>query len=67
MKRHVYFIAVFLSVVAFAFGQSPTKRYLYLSSPDGAQEEGRSGSGIMIFDIDNGHKFVRRINIPIFI
>lgn len=43
-----------------------TKRYLYLCTPDGAQQKGRSGTGILIFDIDNGHKFVRRINIPVF-
>ena len=42
------------------------KRYLYASTPDGAQQEGRSGNGIMIFDIDNGHRFVRRIEIPVF-
>lgn len=66
MKRHLSLFALLCSVVALAFGQSPTKRYLYLSMPDGAQEEGRSGTGILIFDIDNGHKFVRRIDIPIF-
>jgi hypothetical protein len=49
-----------------AFGQSQTKRYLYLSTPDGAQEEGRSGNGILIFDIDDGHKLVRRIEVPSF-
>ena len=42
------------------------KRYLYASTPDGAQQQGRSGTGIMIFDIDNGHQFVRRIDIPNF-
>ena len=42
------------------------KRYLYLSSPDGAQNESRSGTGILIFDIDDGHRFVRRIDIPSF-
>jgi outer membrane protein assembly factor BamB len=42
------------------------KRYLYASTPDGAQQQGRSGTGIMVFDIDNGHKFVRRIEIPSF-
>jgi DNA-binding beta-propeller fold protein YncE len=35
--------------------------------PDGAQKEGRSDPpGILVFDIDNGHKLVRRIPIPIF-
>lgn len=53
-------------VTSFGLGQSPIKRYLYLSTPDGAQEEGRSGAGILVFDIDNGHKFVRRIDVPIF-
>ena len=48
------------------FSQSPARRYLYMSTPDGAQKEGRSGNGILVFDIDNGHKLVRRINIPIF-
>ncbi len=36
-------------------------RYLYMASPDGAQMETNSGKGILVFDIDNGFKFVRRI------
>src|SRR6188508_2501101 len=36
-------------------------RYLYLASPDGAQMESASGKGILVFDIDAGFKFVRRI------
>src|SRR5215212_8840366 len=39
------------------------KRYLYVSTPDAAQEGG-SGKGILVFDIEKGHKFVRRIDIP---
>ena len=67
MNRHLSLFALLFSVVALAFGQSATKRYLYLSMPDGAQKEGRSDPpGILIFDIDNGHKFVRRIDVPIF-
>ena len=66
MKAILSFAAAFLALGAAAFGQSETRRYLYLSTPDGAQTEGRSGTGIMIFDIDDGHKFVRRIDIPIF-
>jgi DNA-binding beta-propeller fold protein YncE len=46
---------------------SETKRYLYLSTPDAAQVEGQAeGAGILIFDIDDGHRFVRRIDIPVF-
>ena len=65
-KAILSFTAAFLILASAAFGQSETRRDLYLSSPDGAQTEGRSGTGILIFDIDNGHKFVRRIDIPIF-
>ena len=46
--------------------QQQTRRFLYASSPDGAQSDGRSGTGILVFDIDNGHKFVRRIEVPSF-
>lgn len=66
MKRLLTVTATLLAAFALASGQSPTKRYLYLSTPDGAQQEGRAGNGILIFDIDNGHKLVRRIEIPIF-
>jgi len=51
----------------YAQNQSETKRYLYLSTPDAAQVEGQAeGQGILIFDIDDGHKLVRRIDIPEF-
>src|SRR2546425_1251064 len=67
MSRFTVFLTSLLSIATLAFGQSETKRYLYLSMPDGAQKEGRSDPpGILIFDIDNGHKLVRRIEVPIF-
>src|SRR4026209_2032743 len=60
-------IAILLSIAAVVCGQAPTVRYLYLSMPDGAQKEGRSDPpGVLVFDIDNGHKFVRRIEVPVF-
>ena len=46
-------------------GDDKAHSYLYLTSPDGAQGGG-SGSGILIFDINDGHKFVRRIDVPDF-
>ena len=58
--------AAILALAPLAYGQSPIKRYLYASTPDGAQTEGRSGTGILVFDIDGGHKFVKRIEVPIF-
>ena len=65
-------VAFSLATASLGFGASEigdgkTKRYLYMSTPDGAQKEGRAeGAGILIFDIDDGHKLVRRIDIPIF-
>ena len=56
-----------LAATLHAQDQSETKRYLYLSTPDAAQVEGQAeGAGILIFDIDDGHKLVRRIDIPVF-
>jgi len=37
-----------------------------MATPDGAQEADRLAPGILIFDIDNGHEFVRRIDMPRF-
>src|SRR5215510_7864180 len=59
-------LALFLTLVCFAWGQSQLKRYLYMSTPEAAQNDYKSGPGILVFDIDQGHKFVRRINVPAF-
>ena len=63
--RHPIFLLLALLALGFSApaAESKLKRYLYLSTPDGAQEGG-SGKGILVFDIDDGHKFVRRIDIP---
>lgn len=66
MRFLILSLAIILLVPNLAFAQSPTRHYLYMSMPDAAQMEGRSAPGILIFDIDNGHKLVRRINIPTF-
>lgn len=60
------FAAAVLSLTALTAAEPEVKRYLYLSMPDGAQQEARSGAGILIFDIDQGHKLVRRIDLPVF-
>ena len=64
--RLLVLTVLLLSFATFASGEPPTRRLLYLSMPDGAQSQGRSGTGILIFDIDDGHKFVRRIEVPVF-
>src|SRR5690349_10463243 len=63
--RKLLILTAILAAVASA--ESATKRYLYMSMPDASQKEGRSDPpGIMVFDIDNGHKLVRRIPVPAF-
>ena len=66
MRKCLLPLVLIAFATTFAFSQEETKRYLYLSTPDGAQEEGRSGAGILVFDIDAGHKLVKRIDVPIF-
>ena len=67
MRILISLLALLLSLPGLTLAQSETKRYLYLSTPDGAQRVGRAdGAGILIFDIDDGHKLVRRIDVPVF-
>src|SRR5438094_2967341 len=66
MSATIRLISILLSITSLILGQSPVKRYLYISTPDAAQKNYRSGQGILVFDIDQGHKFVRRIDIPAF-
>ena len=67
MSRFALLTAILLSAATLASADSDTRRYLYMSTPDGAQKEGRAeGNGILVFDIDDGHKLVRRIDVPIF-
>ncbi len=46
-----------------AHAEDDVHRYLYMASPDGAQIEGGSGKAILVMDIDNGFKFVKRIPV----
>jgi len=40
------------------------QRLLYVTVPDGAAAGITRGQGILIYDIDNGHKLLRQIDIP---
>src|SRR5438552_13179571 len=63
--RHLLLLCLLIfSLPALGVGDAGLKRYLYLSTPDGAQPGG-SGTGILIFDINDGHRFVRRIDVPL--
>ena len=51
------------------FGADPaassgTKRYLYVSLPDTSVADDQFGIGVLVFDVDDGHRLVRRIDLP---
>ncbi|HYV25993.1 MAG TPA: hypothetical protein VFA77_00535 [Candidatus Eisenbacteria bacterium] len=64
--RQIIFLLAILAAPSLNAADSTLKRYLYVSTPDGAQMDSGSGIGLLVFDIDNGHRFVRRIEVPIF-
>src|SRR3954463_3704813 len=45
-----------------AADESPLRRLLYVTSRDGAG--GKGDKGIYVYDIDNGHKLVKFIELP---
>lgn len=47
--------------VAVAAGQDTIKRYLYVAVPGIRDYLGYGGHGILVFDVDNDHRFVKRI------
>lgn len=63
MLKPLLLLVAALSQTMLHAAEPGLKRYLYMSTPDGAQAGG-SGKGILVFDIDDGHRFVRRIEIP---
>lgn len=61
MKRLLALLALLGAVSFHASAADVVHRYLYMASPDGAQMEGASGKGLLVFDIDNDFTFVKRI------
>ena len=63
MIRMFAFLAVAFSSVAHLFGAEPeVRRHLYVASPGIRNYVEFGGHGVLVFDIDNHHKFVRRIS-----
>jgi DNA-binding beta-propeller fold protein YncE len=52
---------VFVSTAPAADGQSNERRLLYVASPGVRNYVEYGGHGVLVFDIDDGHKFQRRI------
>src|ERR1043165_331576 len=66
MKRFLVLLSLLGCACQIRAVDDAVHRYLYTSTPDGAQSESASGKGILVFDIDDGFKFVRRIDNPNF-
>ena len=59
---HSVTVPLFLFLLFGSVAAQPLRRYLYVAVPGVENEvEYRGDPGILVFDIDNGHKFSRRI------
>lgn len=56
-------VLIVTSITAHAQDKKP-KRYLYVAAPGIRNYLEHGGAGILVFDIDNHHKFVKRIKTP---
>src|SRR5688572_21236044 len=55
------FALIFLTQARGADGEAGVRRMLYVASPGVRNYLEYGGHGVLVFDIDDGHKFVRRI------
>ncbi len=68
MTKFKLLLAVGLGSMGWGCGlvAGETGRFLYVATPDGAQPESKAGTGLLVFSIDDGHRFVRKIEVPSF-
>jgi DNA-binding beta-propeller fold protein YncE len=64
MTRRFSFVLALLLLATAAHAQEKQKRTLYVVTPGVRNYLQYGGAGILVFDIDNGHKFVKRIKTP---
>jgi len=60
--RPVYAVALMTLALALTTAAQQTRRYLYVAVPGAGSESEYRGVGILVYDIDNGHTFVKRIS-----
>src|SRR3954467_7590359 len=56
--------AILIALLSPARAPAQEKRYLYVVAPGIRNYLEFGGAGILVFDMDNGHKFVKRIETP---
>ena len=64
MIRRMFITLVLVLAATTTHAQEKQKRYLYVVAPGIRNYLEHGGAGILVFDIDNGHKFVKRIKTP---
>jgi DNA-binding beta-propeller fold protein YncE len=61
MKKQLLLLLALLALVITDIQAQNAKRYLYVATPGIRDYLGYGGHGILVFEIDNNHKFVKRI------
>lgn len=62
LKHLIVAVLVFLASISTRAAEPPVERhYLYVAEPGIRNDMQYGGHGLLVFDIDNGHKFVKRI------
>jgi DNA-binding beta-propeller fold protein YncE len=65
MRRAYFTLALcFLAPLSLRAEALPDGRYLYVAAPGIRNLLEFGGAGVLVFDIDHGHKFVKRIETP---
>jgi hypothetical protein len=64
MWRALILLTVFLYFPSFAGAAESPHRHLYVVCPGIRNYLEFGGAGILVFDVDDGHKFIRRISTP---
>lgn len=59
--RLVYAVALMTLALVVTAAAQQTRRYLYVAVPGAGNASEYRGVGILVYDIDNGHTFVKRI------
>ena len=61
MPRSVYVAALLLAMAMAGSAAQPIRRLLYVAVPGAGSQNEYRGVGILVYDIENGHTFVKRI------
>ena len=64
LRLHFTLLVGLLAPVSAFAGGLPDGRYLYAACPGIRDYLEFGGAGVLVFDIDHGHKFVKRIETP---